>query len=263
MQMPQTRRRLRKREVLFAVAAGALAAGGAALVLEISEDSGAVPVAAAQESDQTYEVAEFDHISTVGPQDVAVTFGETFSVRSEGSAEALGQLEVVVDDGELTIRPKNRLRTDWPRLASATFYITVPRLERVAQAGSGNVRVDRIEGDSFEGAIAGSGELAIDALEVDEAEFSIAGTGSVVVAAGAARETDISIGGRGEVRAAGLRSDVASISIGGVGEVALTVEDEAQVSIMGSGDVDITGPARCSVSRMGGGEVRCNGREVD
>jgi hypothetical protein len=263
MPTPQTGRRLRKREVVFAVAAGALAAGGAALVLEVNEGGGHVAVAAAQADNMDYEVGEFDQISTVGPQDVVITIGDTYAVRSEGSPEALGQLEVVIDDGELTIRPKSPRRTNWGSLDSATFFVTVPRLERVAQAGSGDVRIDRIEGDSFEGAIAGSGELAIDVLEVDEADFSIAGTGSVAVAAGAADETEVSIGGRGEVRAAGLRSETASISIGGVGEVALTVEDEAQVSIMGSGDVEITGPARCSVSRMGGGEVRCNGREVD
>lgn len=265
MPMPQTGRRLRKREVAFAVAAGALAAGGAALVLEMSEGKGGGPVrvAAAQAGNQSYDVGKFDQVSTVGPQDVVVTFGESYSVRSEGSPGALGQLEVVVDDGELTIRPKNQRRTDWGSLSSATFYVTAPRLERIAQAGSGDVRVDRIEGSSFEGAIAGSGELAIDVLNVDEADFSIAGTGSVVVAAGTADETEVSIGGRGEVRAAGLRSETASISIGGVGEVSLTVEEEAQVSIMGSGDVEIAGPARCSVSRMGGGEVRCNGQEVD
>lgn len=263
MPTPQPGRRLRKREVVFAVALGAVAAGGAALILDESDGAGPVPVAAARADNLTYDVAEFDEISTVGPQDVVVTRGDTHSVRSEGSPEALGQLEVIVDDGELTIRPKDRRRTNWGSLSSATFYVTVPRLDRVSQAGSGNVRIDRIESDSFEGAIAGSGELAIDALEVDEADFSIAGTGNVVIAAGAAREADISIGGRGEVRAGGLKTETASISIGGVGDVALTVEDEAQISIMGSGDVEITGPARCSVSRMGGGEVRCNGREVD
>jgi hypothetical protein len=261
--MPQSRRRLRKREIVLAVAAGALAAGGAAIVLEANDGSDSVPVAAAQAANSDYDVGDFDQVSTIGPQDVAITIGETYSVRSEGAPEALGQLEVLVDDGELTIRPKDARRTNWHSLSSATFYVTMPRVERIAQAGSGDVRVDRIEGDSFEGAIAGSGELAIDVLEVEEADLSIAGTGTVAVAAGTAEETEVSIGGRGEVRAAGLRSETASISIGGVGEVALTVEEEAEISIMGSGDVEISGPARCSVSRMGGGEVRCNGVEID
>jgi hypothetical protein len=262
MPMPQPGRRLRKREVVFAVALGALAAGGAALILEENDGSGPVPVAAARADNLTYDVAEFEEISTVGPQDVVITRGDTYSVRSEGSPEALGQLEVVVDDGELTIRPKDQFRVNWPTLSSATFYVTVPRLERVSQAGSGDVSVDRIEGDEFEGTIAGRGKLTIADMQVDEADFRIGGSGNVV-AAGTAREASVSIGGSGRVQAGGLRSETATVSVFGSGDVALTVEDEAQVSIAGSGDVDISGPARCSVSRMGSGNVRCSSGDTD
>ena len=262
--MPMPRQtRLRKREIVFAISAGAVAAGGAALIL--ADASGELMPAAQRAAPQTYELAPFQEISTVGPQDVVVTFGQTQSVRSEGSPEALGQLEVVVEDGELTIRPKNQRRFgfDWSSLSSATYYVTIPRLERVSLAGSGNIRVDRIEGDSFTGSIAGSGELAITDMEVDEADFRIGGSGSVT-AAGIAREARISIGGSGQVEAGGLRSQTASVSIGGSGDVALTVEDEAQVSIAGSGDVDISGPARCSISQMGSGNVNCgDGGDAD
>ena len=54
----------------------------------------------------TYQVAEFDEIATTGPQDVVITIGETFSVRAEGSPEALAQLEAVVEGDTLAIRPK-------------------------------------------------------------------------------------------------------------------------------------------------------------
>lgn len=263
MPMPQPGRRLRKREVVFAVALGAVAAGGAALILEESDGGGRpVPVAAAQANNLTYDVGEFEEISTVGPQDVVVTRGDTYSVRSEGSAEALGQLEVVVDDGELTIRPKDQFSVHWPTLSSATFYVTVPALEAVSLAGSGDIAIDRVEGDEFEAAIAGSGKLTISDMQVDEVDFSIGGSGNVV-AAGTAREASVSIGGAGRVQAGGLRSETATVSIFGSGDVALTVEDEAQVSIAGSGDVDISGPARCSVSRMGSGNVRCSSGDTD
>jgi len=257
--MEPTRPRLRKREVAFAIAMGGLAAGAAALVMmpegpvEIDARNPAGP------SEMTYPLADFDEISTSGPQDVEVTYGETFAVRSEGSPQALAQLEPVVVNGKLTIEPKEGFNWgNWRSLSGATFYVTLPRLEAVAVAGSGNVRVDRIEGDSFEGAIAGPGELSIAAMEVGEADFRIGGSGNVI-AAGTARETRVSIGGSGEVRGGGLRSETASVSIGGSGDVELTVDDEADVSIAGSGDVAISGPGRCSVTRMGSGNVRCTG----
>lgn len=257
-QSRQDRPRLRKREIALAVAAGALAAGGAAIVLEAGDER-ALVIAAEGPGERAYALAQFEEVSTTGPQDVVITLGETFSVRSEGSPRALALLEPVVEDGTLTIGPRRGFNwSNWRSLNGAKFHITLPRLERVTVAGSGDVRIDRIEGESFEGTIAGSGELSIAEMTVEEADFNIAG-GGAVAAAGTARETRVAIGGSGDVDAIGLRSQTASISIGGAGNVSLTVEDEANVSIMGSGDVDIAGPARCSVTRFGSGDVRCAG----
>jgi hypothetical protein len=258
MRSSPERPRLRKREIVFAVAAGVVAAGGAALMLD--SDGGDSPmIIKGGPNELTYQVAPFDEISSTGPQDVVITVGEAASVRSEGSPEALSLLEAVVEDGQLIIRPKGRFGAfDWGRVSSATFYVTVPELKGVALAGSGDIRVDRVDGESFEGSIAGPGELSILAMEVDEADFTIGGSGNLV-AAGTAGETRVSIGGSGEVRAGGLRSATASVSIGGSGDVALTVDDSADVSIAGSGDVDISGPGRCSVTQMGSGNVRCGG----
>ena len=259
MPMP-TRGKLRKREILFAVTMGVLATGGAALVLSDGGPGTEPPPVTALAAPQTYELGEFTEISTVGPQDVVVTLGEEFSVRSEGAPERLGLLEVVVDDGELVIRPKDQFGRgfNWGRLSGATYYVTLPSLEGLSMAGSGSVRVDRIEGEEFSGTIAGSGELFIAALDVDEFDFSIGGSGNLQ-AAGTAREAEIAIGGSGEVNAEGLTAESASVSIGGSGNVALTARNEVDVSVFGSGEVNILGPASCSVSRMGSGNVRCEG----
>jgi hypothetical protein len=264
MPPPANRRKLRKREIVLAVTTGALAAGAAAGILsdgfggpgssfESQVDNAAFENAA-------YEVGAFEEITTVGPQDVVVTQGDTFSARAEGSTGALALLEVVVEDGKLVIRPKGEYRFgfDWDRLQPATIYVTVPTLEGVSLAGSGDIRIDKIEGEEFVGALAGPGTLSIAAMTVDEADFRIGGSGNVV-AAGTAREARVSIGGSGEVRAGGLRTQTATISIGGSGDVALTAEDEVDVSIAGSGNVGISGPARCSVRQFGSGNVDCSG----
>lgn len=261
MRSPQPQRpRLRKREIVFAVAAGVVAAGGAALILDgIGEGEHPMPESGGT-SEMTYQVAAFDEIATVGPQDVVVTLGDSYSVRLEGSPQAHALLEPVVENGRLTIKPRdaNFNWFTWPRSAEATYYVTLPRLDGVAVAGSGDVTVDRVDGPSFEASIAGPGSLAIAAMTVDNANFSISGSGDISTA-GTAREAHVAIMGSGEVQGGGLRSDTASISIGGSGNVALTVEKDAKVSIMGSGDVDIAGPARCSVTQMGSGDVNCAG----
>lgn len=258
---PGTPRRspLRFREILLAVGIGAAAAGGAALVLEVNDESSERVAVVAGPDEVSYQLAQFEGISTVGPQDVVVTIGDSFSVRSEGTPAALAQFEPVVEGDTLIIRPRDGFDWDnWRRLAPATFYVTLPRLDSVAVAGSGDIRIDRLEGESFEGTIAGSGELSIAEMTVDEADFKIAGGGNVS-ASGTARETRVAIGGSGDINAGALRSETASIAIGGSGNVALAVANEAKVSIMGSGDVNIAGTGRCTVTRFGSGEVRCAG----
>lgn len=264
MRPAQERPRLRKREIAFAVAAGVVAAGGAALMLDGAGDGDGRGPRPEQQiagpNAKTYQLANFDEISTSGPQDVVVTLGDRFEVRSEGSPEALALLEPVVIDGKLTIKPRDDFNwgRNWRRLEPATFYVTLPRLDGVAIAGSGEVNVLQLKGEKFDGSIAGSGELSVEAMDVEEADFSINGSGTVS-ASGTARETRVNINGQGEVEAGGLLSQLASIAIGGSGEVAMTVEEEAKVSLTGSGDVDISGPARCSVTRYGSGDVRCDG----
>lgn len=241
---------------------GGLAAGGTAIVL--SEIDGGGPGSGqeavfAGPSQMDYEVAPFDQISTSGPQDLVITFGEELSVRSEGLPPALAQLEVVVENGRLLIRPKAGLfRGNWGLFENAKFFVTLPALKGIAMAGSGDVQVDRVEGESFEGTIGGSGEISIAELKVNTANFTVNGSGNIT-AAGTADQTRISIGGSGDVQAGGMRSARASIAIFGSGDVSLTVDEEAQVSITGSGDVNISGPGRCSVTKIGRSDVRCAG----
>lgn len=258
--MPARPNKLRLREIVFALAMGGVAAGGAAIALDAMHDDGDAPVAVAQGPDEmTYQVGEFDQISTSGPQDIQVTYGDTIAVRSEGSPEALAQLEAVVDNGQLRIQPKKGFDWgNWQSLRGTTFYVTMPHIKGIAIAGSSDVRIDRVEGDSFSGKIGGMGEIAIGEMKVDRADFDVAGAGTLSVA-GTAKETRVSIAGSGEIKAGGLRSETASVSIGGSGDVALTVDKDAQISIAGSGDVDITGPGHCSVTRFGSGSVSCAG----
>jgi hypothetical protein len=117
------------REAAFAVAMGALAAGGAALILS---DGGEDAPAATGASERTYAVAPFEEIATVGPQDVVVTLGDGYAVRSEGAPEALSRLEAVVEDGKLAIRPKDRFAVgfNWGRVAGRRSTSPCPGSKR-------------------------------------------------------------------------------------------------------------------------------------
>lgn len=260
------------RKVLMAAPIATLVALGSMSVAQDGERSS--PTA----TSRSYDLAGFDGIAVVGPHHVVVAVGPAFSIRAEGPAETLADTEVEVKDGELKIHPIDDDRWErrcgdraddrdgkrwrcWNDYQPATFFVTLPQIAAAAMVGSGDMRIDRVEGEAFSATVAGSGDLDVAALRVGDARFSIAGSGDLV-ARGSVRNSRVSIAGSGNLQARAVTSTSASISIAGSGNAALTVQDDARVSIVGSGDVEIAGRARCSVSRFGGGKVRCNGEEV-
>lgn len=226
---------------------------GACSAGEASESKG-------QRGARDFQVGAFDKVSLAGSPNVIVTVGGAPSVRAEGDTRVLDKLEIKVVDGTLHIgQKKGKWSFGWSKDGGpTTIRVTTPRLAGAEVAGSGDMRIDRVEGGDFAGEIAGSGAIEIASLRARNARFAIAGSGGVT-ATGAAESADFSIAGSGDVRAGGLEVKRAKVSIAGSGNVEAKAMDTADVSIMGSGDVVITGTARCSVNKMGSGNARCGG----
>jgi hypothetical protein len=192
-----------------------------------------------------------------------ITQGDAFAVRAEGPANRIKDLEAVVEDGQLIIRP----REGGPNIRltghdDVTFHITMPRIDRIALAGSGDVEVDRVTGPSFTGVVEGGGELVVRDLAVDRADLTVTGSGDLAVS-GSTRETSVTISGSGEVDGQGLDTARATITINGSGEASLVVADRAEVTVNGGGDVDVGGPGICAVTINGSGDVSCEGSATE
>ena len=210
---------------------------------------------------RSFDLAGFDSVALAGAQNVIVTVGPAHSVRAEGDAEVIERLDIRVKDGTLRIgMKKGNWSSDWFRNREpVTIHVSAPALTGASIGGSGDMKIDRVEGGNFAASIGGSGDMKIGLLRVGEADFNVAGSGAIQ-AAGAAERSNVAIAGSGDVDGGDLESRNASISIAGSGGVRLKAMQTADVSIIGSGDVVVTGPARCSVSKMGSGDVRCETR---
>jgi hypothetical protein len=208
---------------------------------------------------RNFEVGSFDSVLLGGPHDVVVTIGGPPSVRAEGNAEALERLDIRVEDGHLKIGVKDGwslgLRRERPRVV---IHVTAPSLAAASIGGSGDMRIDRVEGDAFAASVGGSGDMAIASLRTGRADFSIAGSGGIQ-AAGKVQKVSLSIAGSGDIDAGSLESDMASVSLVGSGDVRARAMKSAEISLLGSGDVSISGTAKCKTSKMGSGDVRCGG----
>ncbi len=244
--------------ILAVALGGAAAAGAGAIVISLDDDEPRILRADEQDGEVAFALSGFDEVSVTGPLDVSISYGEDFSVVAEGPPDALKQVEALVEDGRLLMRPRDGLSFGGSDSADVTFRITMPRIERIALDGSGDVLIDQVRGEAFSAMLNGSGDIVVDSLEVDRAELALSGSGDIN-AKGAVREVAVTVEGSGNVDAGGLRTAIANVSVTGSGDVEIPVSGEATVSVIGSGDVDIAGTATCSITSAGSGEVRCGG----
>ena len=220
-----------RRGLTLGIIAAAMAATGCS---EARSENGGPEIS------RNFEVGAFDRIELQGAYDTTVRTGSAPSVRAKGSEGAINDLEVVVRDGKLVISHKKRSGVSWRRNGKLELTVTVPSLRGAELAGAGDIRIDRIKGDSFEGQINGAGDLRVDTVEVGSLKLAIAGAGNATAKSGSAKSVDYSIAGAGDINAKDVTSETAS------------------VSVMGAGSVNLTGGAKCSVSKMGPGDVHCS-----
>ncbi|MCW3797898.1 DUF2807 domain-containing protein [Sphingomonas sp. BN140010] len=238
---------------------GTMVAAGAMLAL------GGCSVGQAQDGGPTvqrqFAVSGFDKLEVAGPYDVTVATGGQPSAQARGAQNLLEQTVVEVKDGTLHIHPKKDGRWfgrgfNW-RGGKAAFQVTVPMLTGAAVAGSGDIKVDRVQTGEFTGSVAGSGNLGIGQLQVGKLGLEIAGSGAAT-AAGRAGEARYEIAGSGDIDAGGLQVERLKAEIAGSGNIKAHASASADVDIAGSGDVEVTGGAKCNVSKAGSGDVRCS-----
>ena len=203
-----------------------------------------------------YAMSGFSAVELHGSDDVEVRVGPAFSVRAQGPAEELDRLQITRSGDSLRIGRKRTTGMNWSGGEGVKVFVTMPSLAGASVSGSGDMTVDRVEGDRFSGTVAGSGSLAVGAMRADDVSLSIAGSGDLI-GAGTARTLKMEIAGSGDIDARQLTASEARVSIAGSGNARAAVNGPARISIAGSGDVELGGSPRCTTSKVGSGEVRC------
>ncbi|MBV6405333.1 MAG: DUF2807 domain-containing protein [Flavobacteriales bacterium] len=189
-------------------------------------------------------------VITEGSIDVEVVQGPVQQVRAEGPAAAMDLLNTRVKDGIWHVRTDRCFDGD----VDLVVHITLPALERVGVAGSGDVRATgNFAGDRLEVTVAGSGDITMP-LSARELEVSILGSGDVNLS-GTAGQARVRITGSGAVNGLELSAGRAKVEIMGSGDAGLTVVDALEAEILGSGGVNYRGTPKVSTSISGSGAV--------
>lgn len=204
---------------------------------------------------RSYDVRDFTGVKLAGVDDVDVRVGPAFSVRAEGPAEVLDRLRIERDGNMLSVGRKRGVSFGRSQ-GSAKIFVTMPRIADASLAGTGDLTVDRVEGEAFNGSLAGTGSLSVRGLAVRRVAFDLAGSGNLT-AAGRTDRLEVNLAGSGDIDARALTAGQGSVSLAGSGDVSAVVNGPATINLMGSGDVDLGSGARCTVRKMGSGSVRC------
>lgn len=202
---------------------------------------------------------DFDAIDATGPDNVAVTIGSTYSVKAEGDARAVADLDIRVKGGKLVIGRKSKDDWNWSRKGGdkgATVRVIMPAIRAADLTGAGDFDLDRAQGDSLTLSLTGAGDFRIGPVQVKSLTTDITGAGSITIA-GTADSAKMSITGAGDIDAEGLKVGTADVSILGAGGIDFASDGKVAISIMGPGDVTVKGKAQCTTSGVGPGEARC------
>ena len=219
-----------------------------------SNDRGTGIAASGTGDTRQWAVKDFDTVGLGGGGDVEVRTGAAFGLTATGTPAALDKVKITRDGSALNIGRKKGVT--WGPADKVRFIVTMPKIKEADIGGSGNIVINRVEGENFAGNIGGSGNLDVRSLTIDKASFNIGGSGNIA-AAGTAKSLNVSIGGSGRLRTAELTAQIATITVAGSGDIQATVTNDADITIVGAGDVTIGGGAKCKVTKMGSGSVRC------
>jgi len=181
---------------------------------------------------ETREVDPFTRIETNGSADLTVTVGPEQSIAITFDDNLIELIETKVHGKTLEITPTR----SYSSRRSCEIVITVPKLERVACSGSGDIVVERLDAETFEFKLSGSGDFT---------------------AEGKTDELDIDLSGSGDVDTRDLVAQEAYVRITGSGDVKVHAAESLDARVSGSGDIDYYGdPEHVRKSVSGSGSIR-------
>lgn len=212
----------------------------------------------AQERTEKRETNPFTQISLRINADLYYIEGKEHSIEISGDSPTINKVLVEVSGQKLIVRFS--LEDQWlggfsnPKLK---IKVTSPSVSAFFIQGSGNIIAEKpIETHFFEMNIAGSGNIKMNKLNCDRIECTVSGSGDVMIdEQSAGKDLKVNIAGSGDFKAPLLKVDSAYILIAGSGDCDLSVSNYLDAKIFGSGDIRYRGAPQLNSTITGSGKV--------
>ncbi|MFB2825317.1 head GIN domain-containing protein [Aeromonas veronii] len=187
------------------------------------------------------------------PATLHLVAGEQRGILIKGQENLLPYLVLTESGDQLEIEVKEGYRLDPTEPLELT--ITLPVLNELALAGTGNGDLSGFKGDELVLSVAGTGDIVASQLELKRLEGNIAGTGSLELGSGSAQAIELNIAGSGDVLGSEMRGNEVEVNIAGSGDVAVRAQETLKVGIAGSGNIAYWGDPKVEQQIAGSGGV--------
>lgn len=224
------------------------------LLLPLISVAGVKTVVKTLSSQEERQVSGFIGISSSGSYDVFVKFDGKESLRLEGDANEISNIETVVEHGILKIRNKKNLQFGWREGKKVTVYVSAKSLNNVAVSGSGNLKVDGlVKADNLEARVSGSGNMDLN-VSTGSLRSIVSGSGSLNIW-GTARNANVVVSGSGNFKGKDLRTQTAAVKVSGSGNVKIYADSSIDAALSGSGSINYAGNATVTQAKSGSGSI--------
>ena len=202
------------------------------------------------ESRRVREVSRVENNSSL---DVDISQGDAFEVRVRIDSNLQRVVDVWVSDDTLQIDTDTWLADP---SSGPHVLITMPRIERLEQRGSGDMFAAWFEQeDDVALRLAGSGDMRFEG-SVPRIRADLHGSGDIQLS-GSTEFAELTVQGSGDLDASDLVAAGADLTVEGSGDLRARVDGQVDARVKGSGDVDISGDVeRGNFSEHGSGHIQ-------
>ena len=187
------------------------------------------------------------------PATLHLVAGEPRGILIKGQENLLPYLVLTESGDKLEIEVKEGYRLEPTEPLELT--ITLPVLNELALAGTGNGDLRGFKGETLELSVAGTGGIVASQLEVQRLKGNIAGAGSLDLGGGSAASIELNIAGAGDVLGSEMRGNEVEVNIAGSGDVEVRAQQTLKIGIAGTGNITYWGDPEVEQQIVGSGGV--------
>jgi hypothetical protein len=202
------------------------------------------------------EISAFTSLASRGAMDVEITYGKSNSITIEADENLLPYIETSVENGQLTIRPKQQVNLK--SNSRMVVHISMTIINSLQQSGSGNIMGNGafVNDGKTNISLAGSGNITIGFRSFKDLDLSISGSGNIDLTNGETNNILAQISGSGNIDCSSISSNDVVAKISGSGNIKVNAKNSLDTRIAGSGNVYYKGDVTNIKSKvLGSGKV--------